>query len=227
LSHGINVFLTQSTAGTIMFGCGPGKNHLNMSNVYKSHQWAAAQLISHEIGHCLGLSHTDYPQFPDLPKTDKFGWINCDNTAVSNNIMGYNICRNYLSPMQVAFVHRSFNTKPDYIHLTRNKHYNASRVMYLDSSLTLSRNLVINGDIVIKRGRTFTINSIVYITEKTRIIIEDKAQLIVDGGSISVLERKTNANVIYCRRYGSSKKSKKKGTIKAINNGKIVGIQNM
>lgn len=210
-----------------MFGCGPGKSYLNMSNVYQSHSWAAAQLIAHEIGHCLGLSHTDYPQFPDLPANDKFGWLACDSTAVSNNIMGYNICRNYLSPMQIGFVHRTFNTKPDYINLTRNKMYDPKKVMYLDSSLTLKRNLVISGDLVIKRGCTLTIKSIVCITEQTKIIIEDKAHLIVDGGSISVLDKKTNANVIYCRRQGSSKKPKKKGTIKAINNGKIVGLQNI
>ncbi|HLP11111.1 MAG TPA: hypothetical protein VK177_04205 [Flavobacteriales bacterium] len=225
IPHAINVFFTKSTTGTIMFGCGPNKNFLNMSNVYKSHTWAAAQLIAHEIGHCLGLSHTNAPQFSDLPRTDRFGWIHCDTIDVSNNIMGYNICRSYLSPMQIGYVHRSFSNRVDYIKMTRGQYYNPEHTLKLDTSLTLKRSLLINGDIHIKRGCTFTITGAVLILPETKIIIEDRASLVIDGGSLSVIDKQENKNVIYCRKYGSRKKPKKKGTIKTLNNGKIVGIQ--
>lgn len=227
IPYALNIFLTKSTISNIVFGCGPSKNYLNLSNVYKGNYWVCAQLMAHEAGHCLGLSHTNSPQFPDLPRNDKFGWIPCDTISVSNNIMGYNVCRNYLSPMQIGNVHRSFNTRLDYVELTRNKHYNSTYRMVLNSSLELNRNLIFNGDIIIKRGRKLIVKGTMYITDKTKIIIEDKAELIVDNGSIVVMKKGTNSNLIFCRRYGSSKKTKKKGTIKTINNGKIVGIQNI
>lgn len=229
IPNAINVFLTHSTTGTIMFGCGPSRNFLNMSNVYKSHTWAAAQLISHEIGHCIGLSHTDSPQFSDLPKHDRFGWLNCDTIDVSNNIMGYNICRSYLSPMQIASVHRTYSTRVDYINMTvgQGRVYNPSHSIVLDSSLVMGRNLRVDGDIHIKRGCTFTIKGAVTILPETKIIIEDRASLVIDGGSLSVIDNKENKNVLYCRRYGSKKKPKKKGTIKTLNNGKIVGLQDI
>ncbi|HYG52723.1 MAG TPA: hypothetical protein VD905_17555 [Flavobacteriales bacterium] len=225
IPNAINVFFTHSTTGTIMFGCGPNKNFLNMSNVYKSHTWAAAQLISHEIGHCLGLSHTDSPQFSDLPRGDRFGWLHCDTINVSNNIMGYNICRSYLSPMQIAYVHRSYSTRVDYMNMTRGRIYNPERSFKLDSSLVLERSMLVSGDIHIKRGCTFTITGAVTILPETKIIIEDRATLVIDGGSLSVIDKKQNNNVIFCRKYGSTKKPKKKGTIKLLNNGKIVGLQ--
>jgi hypothetical protein len=73
--------------------------------------WGNAQLLAHELGHCLGLKHTfPLPQFNDLPATDSQG-LDCSNsTNSSNNIMGYNTCRRYLSPLQIAFIRKNLTS---------------------------------------------------------------------------------------------------------------------
>lgn len=225
ISNALNVFITQSTTTHVVFGCGPSKNFLNLSNVYKGDKWVCAQLMAHELGHCLGLSHTDYPQFADLPKKDRFGWLACDTIDVSNNIMGYNICRNYLSPMQIGSIHRNYTTRADYILTTSGAVYNVQKTLNYSGKNKLTKSMVFSGDIVVKKKSTLIVTKPVFITENTRIFIEDGAELVVDGGMITVLDRKTNKNIVYCRKKGSDKKPKRKGSIKVINHGKLVGLE--
>lgn len=222
----MHVFLTQSSVKNIGFGCGPSKDYLNMTNVYSGGSlWPAAQLMAHELGHCLGLNHTNSPQFSDLPKSDKFGWIPCDSVEVSNNIMGYNICRSYLSPMQIGSIHQTYSLRQDYIDLTYNRYYNPQHLYEVDGHTELNRNLVANGDVLVRKNKTLVIKKMMSIHEQSQIILEDGAQIVLDGGSIVVMDNKQNVNVVYCRKFGSSKKPKRKGEIKIINNGKTVGLQ--
>ena len=76
--NSIHIFYTGSTVAKPAFGCGPSPYFLNVSRVLFNGGYATAQLTAHELGHCLGLRHTNVPQFDDLPPSDKFGWINCD-----------------------------------------------------------------------------------------------------------------------------------------------------
>lgn len=221
----MHVFLTQSIVSNIVFGCGPSKDYLNLTNAWKSDNWVTAQLLAHELGHCLGLSHTNSPQFPDLPRKDQFGWLACDTISVSNNIMGYNICRNYLSPMQMGSVHRMFQTREDHIRLTTAHTYDSKKIYRVKRNRELDKNMVINGNLLVQKNAVFKIKRELFIHAQTRIILEEGAVIEVDGGRLTVLDKGTNTNIIYCKKYGSKKMPKKKGEIKTTNHGKITGLQ--
>ena len=71
----LHVFYTGSSSSVPAFGCGPSPFYLNVSKFLENGRYATAQLTAHELGHCMGLRHTNTPQFSDLPRKDKFGWI--------------------------------------------------------------------------------------------------------------------------------------------------------
>ena len=102
---------------------------LNISKFLDNGRYATAQLTAHELGHCIGLRHTNTPQFSDLPRNDKFGWVNCNSNNVSNNIMGYNLCRNYLSPMQIGDIHYRYSTINELSLTTNNLMSNSSKIV--------------------------------------------------------------------------------------------------
>lgn len=179
--YALHVFYTGSSKSSIAFGCGPTAYYLNVSNLIKGGDWAGAQLTAHELGHTIGLRHTDFPQFDDLPKSDKFGFIPCDNQRTSNNIMGYNVCRNYLSPKQIGYVHGLYNTNVDRIRLTyANEYIDTSKIFIRDSTLW-DKSIQIRQDIIVKRGQTLIITEPLHMAEGTKIYVEARAKLVVKG----------------------------------------------
>jgi hypothetical protein len=184
-TYALHVFYTGSSKSGIAFGCGPAYNFLNVSNILKGGDWAGAQLTAHELGHTVGLFHTDYPQFTDLPKSDLFGFIDCNVTHTSNNIMGYNKCRNYLSPLQVANIHFLYNTQPQRIRITSANEYNSVYTHVIYSDTIWSRAMVIRGDIIVKRGQTLVIENTVHLSSGSTIYLERKSALIVRNGELT------------------------------------------
>lgn len=183
--NAIHIFYTGSSRLNNSFGCGPSPYFLNVSNLLKGGDYATAQLSGHELGHCLGLQHTNYPQFSDLPGSDKFGWIPCNNSNTSNNIMGYNTCRNYLSPLQIGFVHKRYTEDSMYIKTTLADVYDTAYSIEIWDHTTWNKAMVVRGDIIIRKRQSLTINGNVHLANGATIYLEKKARLIVNGVKIT------------------------------------------
>ena len=216
--NAVHIFYTGSSKSGIAFGCGPTPYYLNVSNIIKGGDWAGAQLTAHELGHTLGLSHTDRPQFDDLPVFDKFGFIDCNTSATSNNIMGYNICRNYLSPKQVGYMHLLYTTKPDRIVLTTANEYISNHPIEIWNDEVWEKAMVVKRDIVVRRGQTLEIKNQVHMAAGATIYVEAKAKLIVNGTLITNFFESEWQGVKFCVSY----ERKQKLPCKEANLGKVV-----
>ena len=179
----LHVFYTGSSSAVPAFGCGPSPFYLNVSKFLENGRYATAQLTAHELGHCVGLRHTNTPQFSDLPRKDKFGWINCNFNDVSNNIMGYNLCRNYLSPMQIGHIHYRYSSVNELSQTTNNVMPNNSKII-IRKNTNWDKNILSKGTIIIKKNKTLTISKNLLIPKNGLIVLEKNSKLIVDGGRI-------------------------------------------
>ncbi len=220
----LHVFYTGASDNGPAFGCGPSPFFLNISKVINNGGYATAQLIAHEFGHCIGLRHTNTPQFKDLPKGDKFGWIKCNESNTSNNIMGYNTCRNYLSPLQIAHVHYRYsniNSLANTIKTISNK----KQDVYIYNPTSWNKSIICNGNIIVKKKQTLTITEKIIIPENGYILLEKKAKIIVNGGKILNLQNKWGG-IIKCKseysRHKLPKKDKNKPVVELLNNGEII-----
>ena len=226
-SH-LHIFYTSSTMEVPAFGCGPSPYYLNISRVIHNGDYATAQLTAHELGHCLGLRHTDYPQFDDLPPNDKFGWIKCNSTNTSNNIMGYNLCRNYLSPKQIGYIHYRYSNDINLINLTSNGDYNKNKTIEIWDDTTWNKSILISGDIIIRAYNTLTVKSMLSMAENSSIYIEKQAKLIIDGTVITNNHNKLWNGIVFCksyeRRYKKTCRKYNPGTLEILNNGKIENV---
>ena len=226
--NSIHIFYTGSTLDKPAFGCGPSPYFLNVSRVLFNGGYATAQLTAHELGHCLGLRHTNVPQFDDLPTSDKFGWIKCNKTNTSNNIMGYNLCRNYLSPKQIGYIHQRYSSDSLLIRLTANGEYDQSKNISVWKNETWNKAMLVSGNIIIRSGATLTIKNNVSIAENAMIYLEKRSKLIIDGAVISNNHGGKWNGIIICKSYlrKNKKPCRKKnyGVIEMVNNGKIDNI---
>jgi hypothetical protein len=222
----LHVFYTGSSKSGIAFGCGPTPYYLNVSNLIKGGDWAGAQLTAHELGHTIGLRHTDRPQFDDLPASDKFGFIPCNSTKTSNNIMGYNQCRNYLSPKQIGYVHQLYSTKANRILLTTANEYHPEVPIEVWNDTIWNKAMVLRNDIIIRKGQTLTIRNQVHLPQGASIFIERGAHLIIDGAIITNVFGTGWQGIVFCKSYEKSDqlpcKKKQLGTIDVRNEGKLV-----
>ncbi len=181
-SSEINVFFHYNSHYPYSGGCG-SSNQVTLHNQVIEN-YATAQLLAHELGHSLGLDHTWYGQFDDtfFPDNNK-AFVQCNKIDISNNIMGYNMCRNYLSPKQIGYMHKCLTTNIDRrIFLETDISYPN---LQIDSSFTLNHAIFFNGNVIIESGYTLNITCQVYCSQNANIIVRPGGKLIVDGGELT------------------------------------------
>lgn len=218
--NALHIFFTGSSMNFSCFGCGPSPYFLNVSNLVLGGGYAIAQLSGHELGHCIGLSHTNFPQFADLPAKDKFGIIDCNSTETSNNILGYNTCRNYLSPMQVGYVHKRYSTDSSLIRTTTANEYDTAYNVEVWDDTKWNRAMVIKGDLIIRANCTLEVNKPVHMAAGSGVYIEKGARLIVNGTKITnYFDDAYWKGIIICQSYERKNKvpKKKKGKLELKN----------
>jgi hypothetical protein len=193
----INIFFY--TSNTWSGGCGP-QSYVNMMNY--THSWAGVQLIAHELGHVIGLPHTfdgcnddsfDDTFHPDL----NMSWLHCGQdvsytvnctpqnyTGISNNIMGYNMCRSYLSPKQMGRVHYFNITNSQKRRYIRSEYYSNEPNIVINNNSIWYSSKVINSDLIIEPYKEMIIKCSVYLSPHSKIVVKPNGRLIIDGGEL-------------------------------------------
>ncbi|MGD0712001.1 MAG: M43 family zinc metalloprotease [Bacteroidales bacterium] len=167
--------------------------------------WAAAQMLAHELGHVLGLYHTgdcagkqciNSGGFSDTYQPDcNKGWLECGvkkipscgcgtgDTGISNNIMGYNICRTYLSPMQMGTIHCNALSNYSYTQYL-SCDYDPANSDTVSSNATWNTSRIITGDLTVEKNTSLTIQCSLVMADNSTITVEKGASLIIDNGAI-------------------------------------------
>src|SRR5690554_1961233 len=165
----------------------PGSSPIQLNNVSSGE----VGLLAHELGHCLGLRHTMYPQTPsyidDIFQPDENeAWKPCNDSTISNNIMGYNTCRTYLSPLQIAEIHRYVNNYKVLKNTILETYSSTNNDVYItESDVTWEDRKIIGSTLYIEPGAKLTIKCKVHFSSEGRVVIKPGGELVVDGGLLT------------------------------------------
>ena len=139
--------------------------------------------------------------------------------------MGYNKCRNYLSPKQIGYIHSRYSNAVELIRTTKNNFLNNEKDVFIYDDTIWNKSILISGDIIIKKGATLHLKNIISVADGSCIYMEKNTKLIVDGGIIRNINNNWNG-LVFCKSvYKPHKKpffKKNLGELELKNNGEII-----
>ena len=140
--------------------------------------------------------------------------------------MGYNKCRNYLSPMQIASVHYLYRTDARRVQVTTACDYDSQKSKRVCGNKTWNNARTVQGDIIVSKRSSLEVNCSVSLAEGARIILEKKSKLIINGTTITNLCGTQWGGVYYCRRYRVGRRLRKghRGRMTIMNDGKLENV---
>lgn len=190
----IHIYFVRNNSECYQIGFGEANGlssyALRMVNPMGTLSWINSELLSHELGHCLGLSHTWLTPptiINDIYNPDNnILPLSCNTVNISNNIMGYNNCRNFLSPLQIAFIRIGINTKPVLMKtVIELRQSNNNNVYITGTNVIWDQREIIGGTLTIESGSTLTVKCKVHFSPQGKVIIKPGGRLILDGGELT------------------------------------------
>lgn len=189
----IHIYFVQNNSECYQIGFGEANglnsNALRMVMPITRDPSFATDVLIHELGHCLGLAHTwsNQGKINDIYKPDNnSGWDPCNNSTISNNIMGYNNCRNYLSPLQIAYIRQQLNSRSSIMDkVVETRQSTGNDVVISKSDVVWDKREIIGGNLIIEPKASLTIKCLVHFSPQAKIIIKPGGKLIVDGGILT------------------------------------------
>ena len=149
--------------------------------------------LNHEIGHCLGLSHSwlrndgceDTPVHANCWRMT--GKPPCDEKKVSNNVMDYVPVGQAMTPCQIGRAHLTMSNKKRKVRGCLRKTW---CTFDKDKTIEITKNTDwkgakdIEGHLVVMDGARLTLRCRLSLPKGAKIIIYPKAELILDGATL-------------------------------------------
>ncbi len=241
----LNIHFAGSTTATFGLQSSIGGEHIatsgggDGSGTGNGNGWVAAQHLSHEIGHALGLCHTwccdnckekvdptlsDFLSdvFAGPPYSLHQSAWSLDPTlptnTATNNMMGSTFAAGYFSPLQMGRMHRQLalgnirNLASGY----------TAEPLEITSNEEWDFSMKLYRDLVVKSGATLTVKCFVRFVKEARVIVEPGGELILDGGHLTKSEFEDWWGGVYVS--GNSSQAQipsQQGKISILNQGQI------
>lgn len=216
----INIYLQNLTLNYDWTSSLPSYNYNNIQYIflnraypdYTAHYdqalWGQSQMLTHELGHALGLCHTHLsggcPEscqdmynsgyyfddvFGTYPGTcpDLGDWQSDSHSSssdgITNNLMGNTFNREYLSPKQIAVFHRDIALKSVRRYL-KTCVYNSGNTLNVSTNETWDFDMYLDRNLTVSSGNTLTLQCKLSMADGATITVNSGATLIIDQDAI-------------------------------------------